>query len=460
MACFTDDIGPLAYVLASATGRVAGAVVKQSWGSFLMDGARSIGALAREIPVPVMVSSRTGMEQMFLASAGAYVSWQAYRLGVFSFVGKHSSSLVPGVERVKRLFKPLELAYDTERCTRRSNLESRRDGSEETFMTFPKSQCQIGFKRDGKFVVIGCAVRFAHGVLVGPDHVLSDEDLEEKFAYGSQSTVSLKGKERIALDTDLVMIKLTDKEFSTIGIAECRITGLNDSGALAQIVGPEKKGTLGRLIHDKTIFGRVLYEGTTLAGYSGSIYASGHGTLGLHQMGGVVNSGYSASYVWMLVRQVLGLRFEDSDDWLMGQYKSGKRLKWNHHGDPEFVQVCVNGLYSTVKTASMTKAFGNKWSDSDGLLEMSSERAYGDYESRVEVVKSGEASSSMHLGVLSLQENSQASSQLIVPSVIAEYNKLSKKQQLAFRKSLGLQVKQMSVTNGPESVLQPVSTTA
>lgn len=257
------------------------AATKQSWGTVLMEGLRTTANAISRVPIPEIISNRTPMEKTLLPVVGGYICWQAYRCGVFGYMKKHAGKVLPGVTFVESVLqKKPRLTYDREAVIKRVNLESRRQGSEESPMTMPPYQCAIGYKDGAEFKVIGYAIRMDENVLVGPDHVLSDDEDMNKQACGKQGIISLRGKDRIILDTDLVMIKLEPKDLSSIGIKQCKIGELPEHGQMAQIVGPRSLGTMGRLLHDTLSFGRVVYEGTTVGGYSGAAYQIGSAVVG------------------------------------------------------------------------------------------------------------------------------------------------------------------------------------
>lgn len=354
-------------------------------------------------------------------------------------------AVVPGLRRLKSYLtgKPEVVLDPATTGTVKTVLESRRQGSEEADMTFPSSQARVGIMRDGQFVVLGSCVRFDDH-LVGPDHVLGGE--ADRYAYGKQTYISLYGKDRLILGTDLVAVPLTKKDLSTLGLKSCSIASVPDSGAYAQIVGPVGKGTTGLLRNDARCFGRLVYDGTTLAGYSGSGYTIGTQVAGIHQNGGAVNGGFSASFVWARLKAALKQKPEASEDWLLGQMDAGKVIRWDSmSGDPDEVTICVGGLYSVVQRDSMTKAFGKDW---DSRIELVP-RKRASYES----ADSGERPDSMLPGASSSSVNSQDVDRLLLLAATDAYKKLSAKQRRKFRESNNLSAKQ-ATTSTPESELE------
>lgn len=308
-------------------------------------------------------------------------------------------------------------------------LESRRAGSDETEMTPYKGQCQIGTFEGSKFVVTGAALRFAHNYLVGPDHVLGASKL---YARGKQGRVLLDGKERIPLATDLVAIQLSEVEFSTIGISEIRI-GVSEKAVYAQVVGPLGRGTTGKLYDDNSCFGRLIYDGTTLPGYSGSAYSSGPFCYGMHQCGGQVNGGFSASFIWCLLRMHLGRRDEDTADHLMNEFRKGHGIYWStSHTDPDEVMVRINGKYEYHSIDTMYDVFGKDWMEKPELRKRG--RDFQDFRD-VEFESaplSGEVKD-LKSGVSGILENPQPTRQLSPLDLMNAYKKLSPELQRKFR---------------------------
>lgn len=229
--------------------------------------------------------------------------------------------------------------------------------------------------------------------LVMPSHVFAA--VSAPAVKGRQHWILLKKDvEYVELDTDLIAIKCSEKELSTIGASQVSIShSLPYSGEYVSIVGASGKGTVGVLRHDRSIFGRVTYDGTTVGGYSGAGYCSGNRLVGIHTNGGAVNGGFSASYIYSLICRTDKVKPEDSDDWLREQFskKSGRGIRvdkrWN---DMDEVRIEVNGRYAIVDRSSMVTAFGKGWMDE--LPGFSEPRA--DYREECVASHSGEAKDS------------------------------------------------------------------
>ncbi|APG75765.1 hypothetical protein 1 [Hubei sobemo-like virus 48] len=398
-----------------------------------------------------------------LVSGGVYGLWMGHKIGVGSKISAVAGMVIPGFRKLKWAVGRAEVVSQPA-ASNHLRLESRKDGSEEVSLTAPRYQVIVCEKKDGRLVKLGCAVRFDGNFLVGPDHVLGEADLP-KYAVGRQKFVCLDKKERIPLDTDLVAIRMSPSELSTIGVSVAKIGLVSAKGVYSQIVGVDSKGTTGVLKMDRVAFGRTVYDGTTLPGYSGAAYTSGAFCSAIHQSGGAVNGGYASSYIWMLLKDHLRVEDvvepeskknwnSDTPEWLLSQFKAGKKLKWKRTGDPDLIELMLDdGKFSRVSPASMHKAFGPTWHDHD-VIEKGFDRSYRDVprESILESVPctsgSGEDHGSKLPGALSLLEPDQAWARLSLQQEMREFFNLSKRQQEDIRKCSQRQMSQNLASSG------------
>ncbi|QKN22639.1 hypothetical protein [Erysiphe necator associated sobemo-like virus 3] len=403
----------------------------------IMDGFKALVSSVRNIPLPGFVAERTRLELSLLALGAGYAAWQLSRS---TYVGRFTSSaaggLLPGWNKFREWTGRCETVISRRAAGSGVVLESRRPGSEESPLTIPDYQATVGFFSDGKFEVLGAVVRFANNMLVGPDHVLNDSI--PLYVKGRQNQVSIHGKRRIVLDTDLVAIPMTDAELSKIGISVARISDFrDDSSAMAYIVGPMGVGTTGKLFHDSTIFGRVIYKGTTKPGYSGAAYSIGSALAGIHCHGGNENGGFAASYVWALLSLNLKIYVEDSPKWLLAQFEAGNIIEWQHAGDPDWVTVKINGKYNNVTSQAMYDTFGGDWHKSS-KLRRSKRNSYEDYElESTRAIRSdpnltGEVRNSKNPGASSSVVGIQEPEQLDLQQLTHAYKNLSRQQKKQF----------------------------
>lgn len=342
-----------------------------------------------KVSKPVPVKAKVTVDRKVLIAAGCVAT--AYL--VYKCRNKLRSCL-PGYQRLKTALgcePPVvisTMAYNDKKVC----YESVRSGSVEAAQLKPKSQVFVGEMKAGEFHAVGSAVRMRN-YLVMPSHVFASVD--RPCLKGNQHWIEVdKDREYLELDTDLIAFKMTEKELSTIGVAQSSISHtLPYSGEYVSVVGLSGKGTTGTLRHDRIVFGRVIYEGTTVAGYSGSGYYSGSRLVGIHTNGGQTNGGYSSSYIYSLICYHDRVRDEDSEDWLRSVHKRNKSRfrvdkRW---GDLDDVRVEVGGRYAVVSRDSMSAAFGNNWIDEFDDIDVNygvRSHGYDDFENKPSESKS------------------------------------------------------------------------
>nr|WQM60703.1 MAG: VP1 protein [Solemoviridae sp. 3] len=242
-------------------------------------------------------------------------------------------------------------------------MESVRVSSEEHSQVKPKCQLLVGNINGGTFNIYGSAVRVWDSIVM-PNHVLCDAAVDGMvYVKGNQNITALEVDNFDLLDTDLAAIKCKDTELSRIGAPLASFDEyLSDKGEWVAITGVLGKGTNGRLNHDPTCFGKVIYSGTTMPGYSGGLYMAGNLIMGMHCWGGAVNGGYSISYVKILVHRFEKKKPESTEDFLKNLFEN-KRLKRAdvkpRHGYGE-VEFRYNGQYHMVDEDTWFKVTGTK----------------------------------------------------------------------------------------------------
>lgn len=259
----------------------------------------------------------------------------------------------------------------TERRPGSHAAETARLGSEERPMTQSRSQCLVGYVEGERFMALGNAVRMDRWLLI-PDHVkcaVGAGTLELRGNDGQKLNIDREISDRpefgkfYVLDTDLLVLEMSEAEFSKVGLAKCRALPAipEQKGSYCSVVGAFGKGTTGNLTHS-TIFGQVNYTGSTFQGYSGAGYFAGSQLAGIHIHGGVMNGGYSASYLWAEIHHLWKVKPEDSSAWLEEEIKKGADVKvdprWH---DVDEKRIRVNGRYHIVSADTLTQVYGDEW---------------------------------------------------------------------------------------------------
>lgn len=328
-------------------------------GRLLMSSAPAPGVADRLIGGLVSVAKGASTvpyarEATVLAACAAGV-WGAYRLR------KIRAVVEDGVLGLKERmgFKMKEMPSDRARDI---ISESLREQSSERSTVMPKIQVKVGTVKDGVFVVYGSAVRIWDAVVM-PAHVLSaaKDDEGDVWLKGSQGCMRFNVKGFVDIETDLVAKILALEDFSRIGMAQVNLYEcIPATGEFVSICGVRGEGTVGKLMHDQTAFGKVTYSGTTMPGYSGAPYMKGSAVVGIHCWGGKVNGGYSASFVKVLIQRMMKQSCESSEDWLMDKFNKKSVRKADIRFEPgnDEAWIRYNGQYHIVSGDVFRKAKG------------------------------------------------------------------------------------------------------
>lgn len=245
------------------------------------------------------------------------------------------------------------------------NTESIRLGSILTKFDIPGCQVVFGVVNGERFLAHGCGIRVSvpthdDAFIITPLHVLCG--LPDVFHLRGKAgtikvdkTLCVRGtksstREYLELDTDMGAFPITPVEASQIGVSVASILPRLERGVLAKIVGPSGEGSTGELKACSFVFGQLVYNGSTLAGFSGAGYLVGKSVVGIHVAGGSRNVGYSLRLAYVTLLHFIKVKPEDTDEWLENIVKN-KRYKievdpaWQHL---DTVRIRVKGEYHIV----------------------------------------------------------------------------------------------------------------
>ncbi|APG75840.1 hypothetical protein 1 [Hubei sobemo-like virus 47] len=383
------------------------------------------------------IKSLIGTKKRFaMVALSAYLLWfvKNHRKSIWSIIRRLMDFVVPGFKSIRSYVtgKVEVIQPSTQLETRESVLESIREGSLLTPMSMPKVQVLVGQMKNGEFCVHGCGVRMEL-FLVMPDHVWSYSQLESEtkrvWLLGPRKgkPMEVTFKEIEIIDTDLVYTKLSPDEWSMLAVGVSTLYHeVQFAGSYAAIVGPMGLGSTGLLRHDSTVFGRVVYDGSTTGGFSGAAYVVAGRLAGVHQRGGPVNGGYSASYIWVTLCAMEKLKQEATEDWLRNSFKNKKRVRVDQSWkDLDTVRVQVDGQYAIIDKDSMRKTFGKNWNEELSSFKVPKSLGYAD----AEEFESGEVKSSKGPGALNVLDRTQEEVSSPVHVLTAGFKQLSDQEQ-------------------------------
>lgn len=265
--------------------------------------------------------------------------------------------------------------------------ESLRAGSILTKYDLPKFQVVLGTSQGDRFVAHGCGVRLdVQGVdnpfIITPLHVY--QGLPSDFSIRGKTAAVAVNKDSMLLggvpstrayydiDTDVVAFSISQVEASQLGLSKTTIvSSLPGAGVLARIVGPSCTGSTGALSSDPTVFGQLVYCGSTVAGFSGAAYIVGSSVAGIHCAGGARNTGYSLRLAYVTLKHLLGIKPEATEDWLEDVIRKKKQrididLTWQ---GLDTKRIRVRGEYHIVDSETFYAFVGDARVTASGTVE-------------------------------------------------------------------------------------------
>lgn len=330
-------------------------------------------AALEELKSQLLEASRPGL----LGRAAGWVRQLDWRdvallaggvLGVVHVARKARDWWKPG-EKLEVIRVDQSLLAGEKTYKHRNEPESLKDGSplEDTSKgAMPKFMGILASEVDGSLTLLGNCVRIADWV-VFPSHVMKDDQVlilpkdPDRLEKGKR--ILLMREALVELDTDLVGAKLKEEQFSLVGLAKPNLGMVAPESsamavAFAAVIGKSAHGAV-RCCRE---FGKVIFLGSTVKGFSGGAYTRGPSLLGVHLHGGPENAGYAASYIYARIRQIEKQSQEDSDEWfrktISAMVKKGKKPQLQRSpGDPmEWMFLDQSGRYHTLDQATIEAA--------------------------------------------------------------------------------------------------------
>lgn len=260
------------------------------------------------------------------------------------------------------------------------NPETRVEGSEERVTLEPPFAVRVAFKnKRGEYTMTGWGYRSDYNgrtYLITAQHCLSSE-VSEVYLRKGDKFFSVAIDQYEILCNDAVLIPVPENVFARLCVRKPKYGIVPEMGQAVTVLGLEGKGTTGLLENEsgRGSFGRVLYRGTTMGGYSGSPYYSGNVIYGMHTNGGHYNGGYNAMYLHVKAKivtdepEMVAESPRLLDDWFD---ESGETFEVEWEGDWAVVQH-QTGKYVRIRKDDYYAAEA-RW------MDRSDRRAYEDLE--------------------------------------------------------------------------------
>lgn len=211
----------------------------------------------------------------------------------------------------------------------------------ENSMQEPAFQAEVWVRRKGPYVKSGQGFLTNFGFFTAY-HVV--EDVESVMLVKGSNKVEITPDLFVQLEGDVALYKMTQQVACKLGLSQSKLYPIETPHKAGLVVRVHAFGqrTMGVLRPDEG-FGLVVYEGSTIKGFSGAPYHVGRMVYGMHMGGSTVNLGLAGAYLHMLAKYEL----EDTDDYLQQQIMNeGKEFVWQRSPyDPDEARVRIEGKY-------------------------------------------------------------------------------------------------------------------
>lgn len=148
---------------------------------------------------------------------------------------------------------------------------------------------------------------------------------------------------------DLAWIELSEKQFSLLGLSKGNLSRETPEGdsQYAHAYG-RTDHTIGHVM-DSPIFGKVIYTGSTVGGYSGTPYVQHNTIYGMHTgSSSSQNIGISSAYLHLIISEHLESTEDALLDFIARQAKRGRFIPYRSTGDPDLLEVRIGRRYHRV----------------------------------------------------------------------------------------------------------------
>lgn len=183
----------------------------------------------------------------------------------------------------------------------------------------PKCQVTVAVKRGNQLCVVGAGIRVENYLITPTHNGYSGYDMY-LLAEVNGSSVELKvdPQTEVVVAADVSAFLVPEAAWSRLGVTTAKLTPLNREATVTVTSSCDKKFSVGTL-KSTTPFGRVVYQGSTQPGFSGSAYLCGASVLGMHTHGGINAGGYESLYIYKRLRAIVGEHPEDSEAYILQQ---------------------------------------------------------------------------------------------------------------------------------------------
>lgn len=183
----------------------------------------------------------------------------------------------------------------------------------------PKGQVAIAMKKDGLLYIVGGGFRMGDH-LITPTH--NCHSGYEMWMVNGTLEAKVDVESEISIAADVSAFAVPASTWSRLQIPTVKLGPLRDVATVTVTSSCDLKHSVASLKATQPM-GRCVYAGSTMPGFSGSLYMNGTVALGMHCHGGYRGGGYECLYLYVRLTEALDKPPEDSPDFFMQIARDG-----------------------------------------------------------------------------------------------------------------------------------------
>nr|QVG74732.1 hypothetical protein 1 [Virus sp.] len=200
-----------------------------------------------------------------------------------------------------------------------------------------RCQVRVAMRTPKGLMVVGGGVRVLNFLLM-PTHN-SHVGYDTYIINGADDSrmVKLDPTKELIIAPDVSAFPLTESQWADLQVPQAKLAPLAHKSRVTCVSAVDAKYSVGSITVGSTI-GRVVYDASTMPGFSGSIYSNGTHALGMHTHGGQLGGGYELLYLYVRLKAAL----DQVDEGFWKKNPDGS-YSWIDEEEPDFTERLGSG---------------------------------------------------------------------------------------------------------------------
>lgn len=223
----------------------------------------------------------------------------------------------------------------------------------------PNGQVAVALEREGKLHIVGGGFRMGDH-LITPTHNCQHGYNLWIVANGAEAKVDVNTE--LILAADVSAFAVPEPTWTQLKVKQTKLGPIKNLSTVTITSSCDNKYSVASLQTAEPL-GRVQYHGSTIPGFSGSLYMNGTVAVAMHCHGGHRGGGYELLYLYARLSHALSAPPEDSIDFYLREAATGLDYKWEDLADNQAVLRFADGTYHLTSNEIIRKMNDLRGSD-------------------------------------------------------------------------------------------------